>query len=181
MSRRKIEIIIAVVILILLCILLAIFLRQPKVESPDVDTTPAAVAPLPEVNPEDIPAPEMVSAATFARIFVERFGSYSSESDFANVDDILALATPRFQAELESLVEGYRRQLADQDGYTGISTLFIGAKTVSETETSATLLVTTQREESVGSPGNTSLRYQDVEVALVRNGESWLIDDVTWQ
>jgi hypothetical protein len=139
------------------------------------------VIPLPEVAPEDVPAPEMVSAATFARIFVERFGSYSSESDFANVDDILALATPRFQAELESLVETYREQLEDQEGYTGISTLFIGYKTLSETETSATLLVTTQREESVGNPDNTTLRYQDVEVALVRNGDSWLIDDVTWK
>jgi hypothetical protein len=181
MSRRKIEVIAAVVILILLLILLFIILKKPKSE---VDTTPEpeqVVETMPEVNPADIPAPGVVSASTVARIFIERFGSYSSETDFANVDDVMKLATPSYQDELEILVEGYRRQFDENSAYAGISTQVITIKTVSESDTEATFLITTQREESLGNPGNTTLRYQDAEVTVVKSGDDWLINALTWK
>jgi hypothetical protein len=175
------EVIAAVVILILLLILLLFIFRKPKVLVEDVQEPEQVVQVMPEVNPADIPAPGVVSASTVARIFVERYGSYSSETDFANVDDVMALATPTYQTELEASVDGYRRQFDEDDGYTGISTIVIGMKTTSESEVATSFLVTTQREESVGSPGNTTLRYQDAEVGLVKSGDDWLINDLTWK
>lgn len=182
LSRRKLEVIAAVLILIVLILLLWWFVfRQPKPEVV-VNPQPDNIADLvPSVNPADVPAPGVVSAQTITRIFIERFGSYSSESDFANVDDIMSLATPSYQAELNSLLETYRRQYDAEAGYSGISTRVITIKTVSESDTASTFLVTTQREEAVGTPGNTTLRYQDAEVSLVKVGEDWLVNDLNWK
>ncbi len=178
-TPRQLEITAAVVILILLLLLLFIIFRQPE-GSEDTPMPEVVVDTLPKLDPADVPAPGVVSASTVARIFVERFGSYSSETDFANVDDVKALATPSYQAELESLVNGYRRQFDDTAGYSGVSTRVISLKIVSESETASTFKLTTQREEAVGTPGNTTLRYQDVEVSLVKTGDDWLINDLTW-
>jgi hypothetical protein len=93
----------------------------------------------------------------------------------------MSLATPSYQTELDSLVAGYRRQFDEDAGYTGISTIVIGMKSLSESDTATTFLVTTQREESVGTPGDTTLRYQDVEVSLVKSGDEWLVNDLIWK
>ncbi len=181
LSRRKIEVIAAVVILILLLVLLFFILRKPKAEIDQNPEPEEIVNAMPEVDPQDIPEPGVVMASTVTRIFVERFGSYSSESDFANVDDVMKLATLTYQDELESLVAGYRRQFDENAGYTGISTIVIGIKMLTESDVAATFLVTTQREEAVGNPGNATLRYQDAEVSLVKSGDDWLINDLAWK
>ncbi|MFZ2681566.1 MAG: hypothetical protein WAZ14_00485 [Patescibacteria group bacterium] len=181
LTRKRVEIIVAVVILLVLLLILALVLKKPKDTTETIVEAEPVIKELPEVQPEDVPAPGAVSAGTVARIFVERFGSYSSESNFENVDDVMLLATPAYQSTLQTLVAGYRRQLDEASGYTGISTIVIGVKTESVTETDATLLITTQRQEAVGSPGNVSVRYQDAEVNLVKSGEDWLINGLTWK
>lgn len=182
LTRRKIESIVAVVILVVLLVLLWLLVFRKSKTQVDVNPEPTPVVQIvPEVNPADVPAPAVVSASTVTRIFIERFGSYSSESDFANVDDIMSLATPAYQAELEALLVTYRRQYDPEAGYNGISTRVITLKPTLESEAEATFLVTTQREEAVGNPGNTNLRYQDADVSLVKAGEDWLVNDLTWK
>ena len=181
MTRRKIEIIVAIVIIVLLLIALFLiyFKPKPKVE-PVVEQQPV-VQVVPTVNPANVPTVAVVSASTVARTFIERFGSYSSESDFANVDDIMKLATPGYQTELQTTVAGYRRQFDEDDGYTGVSTVVITIKTVSETAEATKFLITTQREEAIGSPENTTVRYQDAEVNLIKSGNDWLVNGLIWK
>lgn len=181
LTRKKIEVIVAVVVLILLAVLLYLAMRQPEAPSIDSGLPQTQSTTPPPVNPAIVPAPGVVSAGTVARTFVERFGSYSSETDFANVDDVMKLATPTYQNELDALVNSYRRQFDAEAGYTGVSTQVISMKTVTETEAATTFLVTTQREEAVGTPGNTTLRYQDAQVDLVKSGDNWLVNDLTWK
>jgi hypothetical protein len=182
LSRKRIEIVIAVLILIGLLILLWFVLRKPKTpEAPVIVPEQQITQTVPEVNPASVPAPGVVSASTVARTFIERFGSYSSETNFANVDDIMALATPGYQEELRGIVAGYRRQFANQTQYTGVSTYVISVKTSNESDSTASFLITTQREEAVGTPGNTTVRYQDADISLIKSGDNWLIDDLRWQ
>ncbi len=182
MNRRAIEIIVASVVLLGL-VLLVLFLltRGDKPPAPAPTPEPQVTSGMPEVNPEDVPPPAVVSAQTVARVFVERFGSYSSESDFANVEDVIALATPSFAIELENVLAAERRASVTGGAYYGISTFVISSKVQSESETATTLFITTQRRESVGSPGNTTTRYQDIEVSLEKVDENWLIADYTWK
>jgi hypothetical protein len=183
LSKKRLEGIVALAIIIMLVLLIWWLLRprptSTNLPSPDTQTEQEVQA-VPEVSPLSIPTQQAVTAGTIARIFVERFGSYSSQSDFANVDDVKVLATPRFQ----SVLERQKTSLGQADkalGYTGVSTKVISIKTLTESEAEASFSITTQREDSVGSPGNTSIRYQDVEISLVKTGDDWLVDNLVWQ
>jgi len=138
--------------------------------------TTSAKAPVVEVA---TPVGE-TSAVTVARTFVERLGSYSSEADAANIEDIMPMATASFQKKLESLVKEIR--LSTSDAYYSVSTLVVTApKTVSATATDTVLSMTTQRVESKGDPGNTTKKYQSITITLVKSGTTWLVDGYTWK
>lgn len=179
-NRQKIEIAIAVAVLLGLVLLLFFLLRKPAepvvddITVPVADTTPD----VPQVDSEDIPTNNVVSAQTVARNFVERFGSFSSDSDYLNVDDVLSLATRQLQARLQRLANDAREGASES--YYGISTKAIIFTVEEESDAAMALRITTQREESIDSPANTSVRTQDIRLALVKDGDDWLIDDFTW-
>ncbi len=179
---RKTEVIIAVAIILALVIVLFMLLRKPDAQDDAIDvaqdTTGGEEVEIPEVDPADIPSNQEVSATAVSRSFVERFGSYSTESGYGNIDDVLSLVTSGLAARLEDLAEDAREDEADS--YYGVSTRVMTTKTLSVTDTAADFLMTTQREESFDTPGNTSVRYQDIRLSLVKEGEDWLVSDFTW-
>ncbi|MFA5947091.1 MAG: hypothetical protein WC813_03640 [Patescibacteria group bacterium] len=182
---RKTEIGLAVGVLVLLIIvLLAIFLRpgsnpQPATSNQEPSqpststTTPATETP---VAPEAIP---VANPQTTTMIFVERFASYSSESDFANVTDVLPLVTSTLATSLQSVAQD-QRAAQSSSAYYGISTKVISQKTVEESNSSATIIVSTQRVEAIGNPSNTKVRYQDITVRLIKEGDTWKVNDFSW-
>lgn len=188
--KRVIELGIAIVIVLAFIFLVWWMLRGTQ-EPDGVGIVTESVQTLPKTNnttaqpmsdPENVPRVQEVSAGTVARTFVERIGSYSSESNYQNVDDVLGIVTDALKKQLEEDAEKARaRAPQDNSGYYGISTSYIGAKTTQETDTQITLLVQTQREESFGSPGNSEVRYQQVEVSLVKEGGEWKVDSYTWK
>lgn len=183
-KRTKIEIGIAITVLLTLFFLLWFFLRpqssEPVVVQDDdqsgvLDDSKTVVDDrVTEVDSRTTQSPPSV----IARSFVERLGSYSTDVDYANVDDIKSLATPVLQSTLDSIVVEARQTNAST--YYGVSTHVITVETVSEDENTAILSITTQRIESFDSPGNTSTRYQDIELELVKLNEKWLVDTFTW-
>lgn len=188
--KTKIEIALAIAVLIFFVALL-LFWKQKAVTTVTTTKTPAAIttsntkptSTTPSTDTTTTPAPVVVketSAITVARTFVERLGSYSSESDAANIEDILPMATTSFQKELETLVQQAR---ASADGsYYGISTLVVTSpKTISASATQTILSMTTQREESIGDPNNTTKKYQSITVTLVKSGTTWLVNGYTWK
>lgn len=188
--KTKIEIALAIAVLIFFVALL-LFWKQKAVTTVTTTQTPATITtsnnkPTSTTTTTDTtatPAPIVVketSAITVARTFVERLGSYSSESDAANIEDILPMATTSFQKELETLV---REARASADGgYYGVSTLVVTSpKTVSASATQTVLSMTTQREESIGDPSNTTKKYQSITVTLVKSGTTWLVSGYTWK
>lgn len=183
--QRKTEIALALgVVVALLLLVLFLLLNRRQVVLPDTDSVASlpssgqVVAPttLTPTQVAQVPEPQAVSAQTIARTFAERIGSYSSEADFANLDDVAALGTPRLQAEIENL----KATTVQGEGYYGISTTILGLDAVSTTETQQVINVRTQRQEAVGSPGNVAIRYQTLEVTLVSDGSGWLVDDFVW-
>lgn len=186
--KTKIEIALAVAVLLLFVAFL-LFWRQKVITSIATTQKPVEITTSNDktsnASTDTATTPEPVviketSATTVARTFVERLGSYSSESDAANIDDILPMATASFQKDLEALAKSAR---ASTDGsYYGVSTLVVTApKTVSSSSTQTVLSMTTQREESIGDPGNTTVKYQSITITLVKSGTTWLVDGYTWK
>lgn len=187
-TRHKIELGVAILVILGFIALLVFLLRKEpdavvvvddggQEQLDDAGDRPSK--PVTKVDPEDIPTTTQVSATTIARTFVERFGSYSSETDFANVEDLLTLATDDFREELEDIVRKARKNSGS--AYYGISTIVISTKVVTQSDVATTLRIVTQREEAIDDPANATVRYQEIVVDLVKDGDSWLIDGFTWQ
>lgn len=185
--RRVIEVTIAGVILLALMFVVWWITRDPapgpvteEERAQTLPTTSTTPKPIPTIDYANAPRVQEVSAGTVARTFVERIGSYSSESDYQNVNDVTGLVTSELAARLAEDAEDARAKTPDHGGYYGISTSFVGAEKIAESEVSIVLLVQTQREESFGSPGNSTVRYQTVEVTLVKEQEEWKVSEYTW-
>lgn len=184
-SKRGTLIIAGVLVLIAIILLLIfwpraggkpIFHAPAKTNQQAVNTAPAT----PVVKPTVTPAQKTeASVATISQTFTERFGSYSTESEAANLQDVLPLVTASFRAKLETQIAHLLSTPAKD--YYGVTTRVLSTNIKSVNETSATVDVLTQREEATGSAGNTSVKYQTVTLQLNQVGGVWLVDSATWQ
>lgn len=185
---NRAKVLTAGMLIVITIILILLFFKRPQTaEEPAAlgetfevleDTTPVA-EPTIELPTEE--QAQAVSAATVAGVFVERFGSYSSESDLANIEDVLPLATDNYAQELEALIEKIRVQ-GRSDSYYGVTTRVLSKKQLSMDLDAGTAVyeVLTQREESQGSAQDSVVSYQSIRIELKQKGEVWLIDSATW-
>lgn len=197
MPQRTKKIIAAVLLLFIIVILWAIwvFLRAAPANGPlasqDVPVAPLATAPnLPArqsrpapltatVNPNGSVPPSSVGFTALARSFAERYGSYSNQSDFSNLEELYPFMTAALRERTLELVERERLQPVDAENYTGATTRVIGLKVVSQAPTHAEILAATQRSES-GS-GQDRTYYQDLRLTLVVVGGQWKVDSTKWE
>lgn len=182
MDKKKLEVIGAIILVVALILVVVFLLNRPeKIDQPQDDTVAGSEAFDDSKFPTraNASAEVLIEPDPIARAFVERFGSFSSESDYANVEDVLPLTTLSLQNRLQGIAAAARREISGS--FYGVSTKYISMNTVSKTDTQAVLLVTTQRNESFDSPKNTSSRYQDIELEMVKNDDGWLVDGFAWQ
>lgn len=114
---------------------------------------------------------------SLSKTFVTRYGSYSNEANFANLEDVLPLVSASFAARLQNTID---TGVAPEDYY-GVSTGIVTVKVDEKNETTSQVTVTTQREEAVGSPQNTTVKYQDIVLTFVNEEGTWKVDSATWQ
>jgi len=131
-----------------------------------------------------IKTPQGVEAQllVMVRPFVERFGSYSNQSEYENLQELVSFMTPRMRAWAEGKIR--ERQAGEIPSiYRGVTTKALAHKVVSldERDGKAEFLVSTQRKESVGSQGNSKVFTQDVTIKLAKEDGVWLVDGAFWQ
>lgn len=136
---------------------------------PPVDR-PTPTQPVPAAPAED---PEDGYLRQLARLFVERMGSYSNQSNNEHLSDIMALATPRMQEYLATLGVEQRRD------YQGVTTRVIQSSLLTREDTTASVEVRVQQETK--SVGNATRLYRTGRVELERDavGE-WKVGGVFW-
>lgn len=118
-----------------------------------------------------------------AVIFAERFGSYSNEGDFSNLDSLSDLMTVRMKNWTESYKASQRVANTDNSVYYGVTTQAITVDIVEFDENlgRAEIVVKTQRQIAKGSTINPKASYQDLNLDLVNTGDGWKVDSATWQ
>ena len=193
MTRRKRLIVVLLILLILLLLviwlLFVLFSKPPSVESPVVTTAPIVeepkiLTPRPTISDQELETERearTVSAdvVSLSKSFITRYGSYSNEANFANLTDVLPLMSAQFAQQTREFI-----QTAEvPQTYYGVSTTVITVRVDEKDEEagSANVTITTQREEAVGSPQNTSVKFQDVILTFVMEEGSWKVDSATWQ
>jgi hypothetical protein len=184
----------AVVLLILLIVLLFLLWRQLRstpVSEPltrtggggeSVESIPARGSTEEETFPLFVDAEEeaaRVSLESTAKIFAERYGSYSRESEFANVRDVLSLMSASFAAQAEAAMD----REASSDGYYGVTTriLNLTVTAMDEEKGMAEVRVNTQRAEARESAQHSTVSYQTLALAFVKEHGVWKVDGVTWE
>lgn len=184
------KILISIVLIVVLAVVLFFITRErPQMDDIPVDVldTPITIQEERRVSEEvDEPiiipeAPDAIAAQTATTIFVERFASYSSQANLQNIEDVLGLVTDSYASELQAFIDETRAN-ESSDGYYGVTTRVISTTEISFDEEVglAQYTVTTQREESVGSPTNTSIYYQDMVVSLEKQGDNWYVSSAVW-
>ncbi|MDO8571868.1 MAG: hypothetical protein Q7R79_04275 [bacterium] len=138
----------------------------------------------PPTQQKPVNTPQGVEAELLllVRPFVERFGSYSNQSEYENLQELLSFMTTRMRTWAESRIR--ERQASETPTiYHGVTTKALSHKVVSLDERSGTaeFMVSTQRRESVGSLANQKVFTQDVSVKLVKEGSVWLVDGAFWK
>lgn len=113
------------------------------------------------------------------RYFVERWGTYSNQSDWQNVRDLKPVLTDDFFNQIYSQYQPMDYDNLDENNYEGYEAKFVSVVWEEQTETEARALVTTNRRYLTGDQLETY--PQDIRVTLVKQGGSWLVAEAVWQ
>lgn len=109
--------------------------------------------------------------------FAERFGSYSSQARGSNLQDLMPVMTARMQSWAKAQISNFQANLATV-AYQGITTRAVSFETRSQSPTRADLVVKTQREERKN--GEQKTYSQNLSLVVVKEGDSWKVDEATW-
>ncbi|HBU27682.1 TPA: hypothetical protein DEB00_01025 [Candidatus Uhrbacteria bacterium] len=123
--------------------------------------------------------PGIANAQTVTRNFTERFGTYSTDVPFTNVEEVQELTTIEYYAQLQSQIYA----LPDGTEYQGRTTRAIATEQVGGSEESATMTftVTVQHELTTRDRSHSELQYQTALVVVEKRGSIWLVSSFTWQ
>lgn len=184
-KKKKILIAVIIVLFLLLLVLLIWFLNQknPAASVVVVTNTEVPVNTPKDTNVEVIENNniEVVkrdgTLQSLAITFAERYGSYSTESSFANLYDVMDLMTASLRSETEKFVASAK----NSPDYYGVTTMVLSVKSVTEDENSASLEVSTQRDESFGGPQASEIKYQKLLLNCLKENGVWKVSSATWQ
>ncbi len=110
--------------------------------------------------------------------FAERFGSSSSQADFSNLEDLELFMTPAMQARTESYIAAERKKPVVA-GYQGTITKAIIADTTAVSDSSATVVVKTKRQETKEDAEPTTYS-QNLNLSLQKINGEWKVDSAEW-
>ncbi len=116
-----------------------------------------------------------------ARTFVSRYGTYTNQSDFANIKSLKPQMTLRLSRYVDTYIDDIKTKYPYTKGYYGITTRAFTQDFGNYTSQNSkvNVIIETQRIETIGDTTRTF--NQDVTVSMVYSGGVWLIDGVFWE
>ena len=123
------------------------------------------------------------SLKSIARSFAERFGTYSNQNNFENIEHLIPYMTERMKQWATNYLEEKRANPVYAGIYHGITTKSLSIDTVSYDTNAGTaeFMIKTQRRESTGSTSNSQLTYQDIQIKFRRDQGIWKVDEAWWK
>lgn len=151
---------------------------------PVVNTTNASInVPLQTNSPQPVRPTQQAELERLASSFAERYGSYSNQSNYSNLESLYFFMTDSLKSETERFVAAERAKQRDTSVYYGLTTRAVSVTTQAFTEKGnyASFLVATVRRESIGSTNNTRSFTQNILIEFRTIGGSWKVSRATWQ
>lgn len=118
-----------------------------------------------------------------ALTFAERFGSYSSQGNFSNLESLSDLMTGRMKAWVQNYKASIVGKPSGQPVYSGLTTkaLNVEIKIFEEPLGRAEAVVNTQRQKAEGTTVNPEVYYQKLDLSLILNNGQWQVDTAVWE
>ncbi len=138
---------------------------------------PAPVTP-PAMGTEPQEPRSFGSLQAQAKRFGERYGSFSTEANYANLRDLEPFMTDGFAAKTEASIRAAKAPAQ----YYGVTTRVVSVTNdfLDEKSGQATWTLATQRSEVKGNTP-ASVRYQEMMLTFVKVGEVWKVDAAVWK
>lgn len=201
MGNKKGLIIILIILLIIAIGMAGLFwylsVSQNRPEPKIINTEPikinepvATVTPVVVTEPVNVPNVEKPTVSeedkTKAQLvklvaaFVERYGSYSNQSDYENLEDLMRIMSDDLKNWAENFVADKRAAGIDETVYYGITTKVLKVDIVAYEDVlgRATFKASTQKREVVGSTVNAKVYYKDVNVEMIKEGGIWKVNTI---
>ena len=138
-------------------------------------------APLPSLRPvKEVSKEELLR---LAGSFAERFGSYSNQSNFSNMEDLKIFMSTRMKTWTNDFISRQKIQGVQSDIYYGITTKAIAKEMIDYDDDvgHASVSVHTRRREATSSTNNTSKVFgQIVIIKFVKEYKAWKVDSASW-
>lgn len=117
-----------------------------------------------------------------AMFIAERFGSYSNQSNYSNVEELKIFMTAKMQDWADTYVASLKKQDKDAATYYGVTSIGVSAtvKKFDDKAGAAEILVTTQRQEVVGT-SEPKVFSQDILIVFEKVKDEWKASSATWQ
>lgn len=134
---------------------------------------------------KDTIAPQEREGAEISRMvfsFVERFGSYSHESRFQNLQDLEVFMTQNMKIWVQDFISKNKDNTSSAKAFKKITTKSLVVKELDmDPEIGlASIVITTQRREFDNATA-TMPYYQDIYVELKKINNEWKVDSATWK
>lgn len=205
--RARIFIIVSILVLLILGVSIFLVVRNKNKTAEPQTTVPtdntlttnngqsAVGTSVPEGLPAKIVSPleaEKNGAQQLAKVFVERYGTYSSDNNFQNIKEVQTLVTESLWSKISAPILQRSAStdvtLRDFDksktttnagqNFTGMTTKVISMDLVSWSDTKATVELKTSRTEEKN--GVVTTRYQNATVEMVKLNGMWLVNKLLW-
>lgn len=141
--------------------------QVPEFKAPSIDLEYKEPATPTQTNTE-------FTIINLAKSFAARFGSWSTDNQGHNLEELLPLSTNRMQAYLNGI------EMSASEEFSGYTTKSLSAKILSSNDNRATVLVSTQKIETKANLSN-NIFYQAIEIKVLKSGDVWLVDEANWQ
>lgn len=190
--RSRIFIMISVVILLILAIsvgLTVLFKKKapateltPTTTPNTIDTQnfPAQITTPATIVPEGLPVRQATTeevqknvAKQMARIFIERYATFSSDNNGDNIREVESIVTKELWAEISK-----RLDVEPTGVFSGATTKVFAVDVAEFAVTQAKVAMMTQRTITKGSA--TEQKNENVNVWLVKSGDTWLVNKFEW-
>jgi hypothetical protein len=196
MTRRNLIILISSVfaILVLAIILLVVFWQRPNGNGGEnntngtVDTNQNSNGTITNstsndgdtnaVIPDTVDRNERQAITSAATSFTERFGSYSTDTNFENIERSRYLMTDNMERQADAIV----RQGQADDTFSSVQSTVAGVVITdySDGATGATVEVSVRQGKRTGTAAATSYSNAKANLTLKKVDDQWLVDSFHW-
>ncbi len=136
-------------------------------------------------TPTPVPAKTSVDTSAtqtitrLSRLFVERFGTFTSQGNFQDMNELVAVVTPSFRQWMQQTYIPSLQTKYPASTYAAQTTQVLGVTIEKSSDQNASVLVRTQQELTVGDAAPVS-NNQSIRLTLVKDQTGWLVDSAVW-